>query len=169
VGKFQNLRVEPWEPTFTWVPTAKEAADRINSFHEDYPRRVPMTLNLLELPFRGPWAPGKVATQEVQALALGAVHWFLFNPEPHAGRLRQVNVRVGRHRPPDSSWLPRLMAELEEAYRGQVQTVDDLIAWYTDFETIHPFQDGNGRVGGIVVASFAHAKHPDQGWLAANQ
>ena len=34
-----------------------------------------------------------------------------------------------------------------------VQNVDSLVKWYTDFETIHPFLDGNGRVGGIVVTA----------------
>ena len=48
-------------------------------------------------------------------------------------------------------------------------TVEDLQDWYWDMETIHPFLDGNGRVGGVIVAGFAHARHPEKGWLAPNQ
>ena len=30
-------------------------------------------------------------------------------------------------------------------------TIDDLIAFHHDFEAIHPFQDGNGRVGRLIL------------------
>lgn len=167
---FENLRVMPWEPSFTWVETATEAADQINSFHEDYPRRVAVTESLLELPFRGPWTPARVPTQEVHALALSAIHWFLFQQDAaDAGQLRKVDVRVGNHRPPNWELVPKLMGELQQRYLGKIDSVEALQEYYYDFETIHPFPDGNGRVGGIIVATFAHAKHPDKGWLAVNQ
>ena len=31
------------------------------------------------------------------------------------------------------------------------KTLDDLIAFHHDFEKIHPFQDGNGRVGRLIL------------------
>jgi hypothetical protein len=170
---FDHLRTTPFEPTFTWVPTAAAAADRINSFHEDYPRRVAVTQQMLELPFRmaglvNPrwWWP---QVQTIEGLALEAIHWLVFNDQPFRGQWRSVNVRIGDHRPPPPHAVPELMEKLQAGYREKITCTDDLVAWYTDFETIHPFQDGNGRVGGIVVAAFAHARHPEQGWLAANQ
>ena len=30
-------------------------------------------------------------------------------------------------------------------------TIEDIIKFHSDFEKIHPFQDGNGRVGRIIM------------------
>ncbi len=170
---FDSLRTTPWNPTFTWVETAAQCADQINSFHEDYPLRVQVTEGVLELPFHGFHDHSTVYSEEIHALALASIHWFIFNDHARPGRWREANVTVGGlpilHRPPDWELMPKLMHELEQHYLGKVRTVEDLQDWYSDFQTIHPFIDGNGRVGGVVVAGFAHARHPEKGWLAPNQ
>lgn len=44
------------------------------------------------------------------------------------------------------------MASLIQAYnRIEKVTVEDIIKFHSDFEKIHPFQDGNGRVGRIIM------------------
>ena len=48
------------------------------------------------------------------------------------------------------------MNQLEAAYLDLDLHTENLIHWYSDFETIHLYQDGNGRTGGIIVAAFSY-------------
>ncbi len=58
---------------------------------------------------------------------------------------RNVNVRVGMHIAPQHREVPDLM----KRWHGNLDTMTPEEA-YKEFELIHPFQDGNGRVGKIV-------------------
>ncbi|KKL73459.1 hypothetical protein LCGC14_2074730 [marine sediment metagenome] len=157
---FDRLRTAPWYPTFDWVRTADAAARKINIWHEDYPRRVEKTAGVLY---------SLVVPPSVATSFLLTIHSIIFGDTSHGGQLREVHVIVGQHRPPAVEDVPELMRELEGAYLGKITDLEVLKDWYTDFETVHPFQDGNGRVGGVVVAVFSHYLHPDKGYLAPNQ
>lgn len=75
--------------------------------------------------------------------------------KPGEVRDTQVHIGVGRRfTPPPSEHLPQLLGDLEKAMQGS-KSVDPLI-WslmvHYQFETIHPFRDGNGRVGRLLLA-----------------
>lgn len=64
---------------------------------------------------------------------------------------RRTNVVSGREttRPKD---VPGKMNDLLRAYNSRESvTIYDIIAFHAEFEKIHPFQDGNGRVGRLVA------------------
>jgi len=77
--------------------------------------------------------------------------------KPDAGQWRRVNVRIAgvRHVPPRMERIGALMTEWEESYAKQDMDgarVFPLGArMHFDFESIHPFSDGNGRVGRLLL------------------
>lgn len=66
--------------------------------------------------------------------------------------LSRVNVRVGLRVAPKAWRVPGLMSEWIE----NIQHTDPL-ASHVEFEKIHPFADGNGRVGRMLL--WWHEKH----------
>ena len=44
-----------------------------------------------------------------------------------------------------------MKALLDEYNEKENVTIEDVIALHAEFELIHPFQDGNGRVGRLIV------------------
>ena len=52
----------------------------------------------------------------------------------------------------EPSSVPEAMAELIAKYRSKKSiAIEDIIEFHADFEAIHPFQDGNGRVGRLIA------------------
>ena len=165
---FQGLSSTPWEPKFHVTSTIEETADHINAPHEDYPYRIPATEHAL----RELLADFPSAASIHEAFCnetLLRVHQTIFGDTPHGGQWRQVRVRVGLHIPPEPNMVPKLMDQLAETYQDQIVDNQRLAAWYEDLQIIHPFQDGNGRVGGVMLALASHRLAPAQGFLAPGQ
>ncbi len=67
-----------------------------------------------------------------------------------AGRYRTIAVRVGRYVPPPPSAVSGLMFELLEWWNKESVKLSPVLSsaiLHHQFETIHPFADGNGRTG----------------------
>lgn len=72
-----------------------------------------------------------------------------------AGRFRSGKewVRVGNHLGANPQFVPDLMQELVDNYNDKkIRYFLDAIAhFHAEFETIHPFVDGNGRMGRVLI------------------
>lgn len=69
------------------------------------------------------------------------------------GHYRKISVSVGNLIPPTAAHIPHLMTDLEH-YINEDVTLPPLIKAglaHVQFEIIHPFLDGNGRIGRLLI------------------
>jgi hypothetical protein len=78
----------------------------------------------------------------------------LLHPD-YVGKIRKIDVRVGSEICP-KSYLVRPLLEKYIEKQSEVRTIKQIFENHVKFENIHPFADGNGRIGRMIVNWFCH-------------
>lgn len=81
-----------------------------------------------------------------------------------SGKYRTVQVFIGRSVPPNPHEVPNRMASLLRWYSVNKKKLHPVVLashFHVEFEKIHPFVDGNGRVGRLLMNFILHKnKYP---------
>lgn len=141
-----------WQPRFTTTNSIDECADLINLPHEDYPQFVNKTKESIEL------AIDILKERPIKEFDIKALHGFCMKEKEYirTGDYRILDgVIVGSFKPPHPMYVPQLMISICPVDKD----IENIEMWYRLFECIHPFEDGNGRVGGIILAAVSFLKN----------
>lgn len=90
------------------------------------------------------------------------------NSNFQAGEFRHQQNKVGEHTPPKAIDVPDLMGNLErymnddEFDKLDLPAIIKVALIHAQFETIHPFPDGNGRVGRVLIPLYLFKEHEIQ-------
>ena len=96
--------------------------------------------------------PGQKLTVEL-SLALHKILLTGIN-DGFAGRFRMGDewVRVGSHIGANPAFVSELIAKLVKNYnRDEREPIEKIAYFHNEFESIHPFIDGNGRIGRVLI------------------
>ncbi|AEF31859.1 DNA binding domain, excisionase family [Gardnerella vaginalis HMP9231] len=93
--------------------------------------------------------------KQINEKVIKDIHYLvLANKREDRGVYRRVPVRImgSTHKPPQPYLIASKMEELLKKYKNSDEDiVTELARFHIEFESIHPFIDGNGRTGRLLV------------------
>lgn len=138
---------------FELEPMAPSASDdTLSAFREVANYAVALRMGLQMLGEQVPFSQWLV--RELHRILMEGVRGSDSNP----GSFRACQVQIGRPPrfvPPPPFYLSELLDDFEAVARSDQRMVDPLVdafLMHYQFEVIHPFEDGNGRVGRLLLA-----------------
>lgn len=164
----KTVQTSVWQPTFTNVDDVRIAADSILRPHEDYCLAMhDVVVNIIEREV------AFAKTQEVYNINIRDVFsiqkelfdqkikkvqetnsWHLPSLYISLG-VRKITVKLPNTTPPAPIYIPDLLKNIfpitVENGVFKTSTTTNLVEWFKIFQTIHPLDDLNGRVGGIIL------------------
>ena len=157
-----------FDAKFMLTGCVDECADNINKPHkDDYPTRVNKTRELILSVTEVFKDTGAILVPSF----VRSIHGQLYREDDDTQKL-VVNAGGWRNHsvgfdhsdtiPPDHYMVPEMMDLNTKEFKElclSIWNIDDLYLlqdWYRIFETVHPFNDGNGRVGGIITAAASY-------------
>lgn len=149
-GTFTNPRQQMLFELDPQVPTS--AQDPANAFREVANYATALRLGLARIDEETPFSQWLL--RELHQTLMDGVRGSDSNP----GAFRQCQVQIGRPPrfvPPPSFQLPELLGNFEQIAQQGTRLYDPLVdafVMHYQFEAIHPFEDGNGRVGRLLLA-----------------
>lgn len=99
----------------------------------------------------------KAKEEELSESLILTLHEMLITTidESIAGRFRRQHeyVRVGTHIAPAPEHIERILETMLIEYSSDHISyfIDKISKFHLDFETLHPFNDGNGRIGRVLI------------------
>jgi len=99
----------------------------------------------------------KINTKDIDKELILLLHQMLISNinDGIAGRYRNLNefVRVGTHVAPAPQLVEEMMSNnlLEYSSNHQSHFLEKITRFHLEFENIHPFCDGNGRIGRVLI------------------
>ena len=153
---FQSYRVNSWEPDIVEVDSIEEAVQIIHVSSDS----LDLDLNIADAILSGveELEDSEIDLEFQDAIVvtsdtLKSIYSHVYTGVRSSGEFRGLPIIEDNHTAPDPAILPELLNRLES--ESLITTVDDLIDWYWDYNTLCPFRLGNYVIGSIILSAVS--------------